>query len=92
MTNQTILRLIEIFKLKLKIERHFLILLRPLKRIRGDIANVYSEEFQKIVIEKRPFKPKSGFLPLVDKLIEVNRQLISYQDALSSLGENVHPT
>src|SRR3989344_5442258 len=89
MAQNSILKLIYIFKAKVKIYRHLLMLIRPLKTALSDMANVYSDKFQKIVVEKRPFREKTGLLPMIDKLIQLNQELLGMKAEMANFGGSI---
>src|SRR3989344_5481365 len=83
--------LIESYKERAKVFDNFRILIKPIRNVLKE-GSVYTDEFQALVFEKRPFRRSYGFLPAVERLIVLNEELISYRsetglDMESSLAE-----
>ena len=96
MPYQFIIKLIKLFNLKEDILEEMKQLIKPIDEIVNDPALAYMDEYRKVVLKphasalellQKLFRHHSifvhketGFLPLVNNLIETNNQLVHYQD------------
>ena len=94
MPYQFIIRLIKLFNLKEDILEEMKKLIKPINDIINDPALAYMDEYRKVILEPHSHNlllelfrhhnifvhKETGFLPLVNNLIETNNQLVHYQD------------
>ena len=69
-----------IFKTKKRIFKELKELVKPIARIIRGQDVVYSDETQELILKHHPFSEDTGFLPLIDRLVQVNNELVYYQD------------
>jgi len=80
MPHPFIRKLLKIFNLKEEILEQLKKLVDPIDEIVHDFGKVWGDEYEDMVLKHRPFHEDTGFLPLVNKLIQANNELVHYQD------------
>ena len=55
-------------------------LTEPIGKIVADPGSVYGDAEEAIILKHRPFHPDTGFLPMVNRLIVLNDELVRYND------------
>ena|SRR3989338_9616023 len=86
MAYQFIKKLLSIFNQKEDILGSMWKLVEPIADIVEDPAKAYENKYEKMVLKHSPFHEDTGFLPLVEKIIELNYELLGYKDALAGGG------
>src|SRR3989338_6527076 len=79
-------KLLSIFNQKEDILEAMEKLVEPIAEIVEEPAKAYENKYEKMVLKHHPFHKDTGFLPLVEKLIELNYELLGYKDALAGGG------
>src|SRR3989344_963587 len=75
-----IIKLLSIFNQKEDILEAMEKLVEPIAEIVEEPAKAYENKYEKMVLKHSPFHEDTGFLPLVEKLIELNYELLGYED------------
>ena len=73
-------KLLSIFNQKEDILEAMEKLVEPIAEIVEEPAKAYENKYEKMVLKHSPFHEDTGFLPLVEKLIELNYELLGYED------------